>query len=500
MTEYTRRAIHGSLIVFIFSLVSAVFGYLFRLILSRELSISDFGLFFALVAFFTLIVNIADFGVGSAVYYFIPRMLVKNDRKRLKGIISKVLCFRTIMLSIALILIALISKFLASEYFKAGSWTIVCVFGLAFTINTIEGLFQTLFNAFQKNFLFSFQNLVRTIILLTIALIALKISNSIYSVIYATLIGYVLMLVIFSGVFYRKIFPDYFDVKAIKFKLIKLVKFGIPATLSSLSFILITSTDVLMLTFFASLSEVGLYNAALPIVNLVLYFPLAVAAIILPMSSELWESRKISTLNVAVEKITLYVFVILVPVIMALIAYPEVCLNILFGPSFISASGALRILAIGCLFYGVAVISMHFLLGIAGPKINTVITLSAAVLNILLNLILVPVLGMNGAALATCITYIILFIASNIVLFRKLKLIIHYKKYFYALFNGIIFVVIISFLKGAIDMHVIAETLLILMITSSIYIIITFFFKIVRYKEVTEVIKQITLKSNNSKS
>jgi O-antigen/teichoic acid export membrane protein len=61
---------------------------------------------------------------------------------------------------------------------------------------------------------------------------------------------------------------------------------GIPRIL------LISSADTLILTYFKSLEEVGLYSAVIPIINLMLYFPIAISTVIMPLSAELWAKRK----------------------------------------------------------------------------------------------------------------------------------------------------------------------------------------------------------------
>ena len=52
MASYTRFAVRGTLIVLVISLFAGFLGYLVRLVLARNLSVEDFGLFNAVFSLF----------------------------------------------------------------------------------------------------------------------------------------------------------------------------------------------------------------------------------------------------------------------------------------------------------------------------------------------------------------------------------------------------------------------------------------------------------------
>src|SRR3972149_5320910 len=65
--SYIRRVAKGTAVVFVMMLATGVLGYLFRLLLAKNLSIEDFGLFFAVFAFVNLFYGFKSFGLGAAV-------------------------------------------------------------------------------------------------------------------------------------------------------------------------------------------------------------------------------------------------------------------------------------------------------------------------------------------------------------------------------------------------------------------------------------------------
>ena len=55
MTNYTKHAIKGTIIVLVVSVLAAFLGYIARLVMARGLSVEDFGLFYAVFAFLALL-------------------------------------------------------------------------------------------------------------------------------------------------------------------------------------------------------------------------------------------------------------------------------------------------------------------------------------------------------------------------------------------------------------------------------------------------------------
>ena len=171
--------------------------------------------------------------------------------------------------------------------------------------------------------------------------------------------------------------------------------------------------------------------------------------------------------------------------------YPEITLNLLFGDVFRSASTALMVLSIGAIFYGLAFINISFLLGIIGPKLNTMITLSSAAINIIFNLALIPRFGILGAAIGTSIGYFIYFILSTYFLYKHIRIRQNYLQYVLVIFFGGIFVLSLAFLKGTIRMNVIPEAIIVTFVSAMIYLVLIFAFRIVTATEIGEIKKQL---------
>ena len=122
----------------------------------------------------------------------------------------------------------------------------------------------------------------------------------------------------------------------------------------------------------------------------------------------------IKTLSKQVSK---WVFIIVLPIFILLFLFPGVAINILFGQEYLPAINALRILSIGALISAVFMVSSQLISMIGKSRLVLFNIIIASILNFVLNMIFIPMqkiwfidnaIGINGAALATLISVIVL--------------------------------------------------------------------------------------------
>jgi O-antigen/teichoic acid export membrane protein len=155
---------------------------------------------------------------------------------------------------------------------------------------------------------------------------------------------------------------------------------------------------------------VGLYNAAIPTVNLLLVIPLAVVSLFIPVTAKLLAKNKIMELKKSYFISSEWIFFINFPIFLILFVFPQQVLNVLFGAVYSATAQALSILAIGFFMYASAHPSLKMLELQKDTKFYLISTGLAALTNILLNLWLIPLYGLNGAAVASAVSLIMLFI------------------------------------------------------------------------------------------
>ena len=178
-----------------------------------------------------------------------------------------------------------------------------------------------------------------------------------------------------------------------------------PMFWSNAMFVLINWTDTLMLGIYSTETDVGIYNAAFKISNLVTLPLFVITSIVAPKFANKHAMGDTNGLTQIVSQSTAVIFLLTLPVFIVIAVFPSLFLKI-FGPSFIDGVPILIILISGQFFKSFCG-STDYLLQMTGyEKIFQKIILSAMVVNILLNLILIPNFGSYGAAIANASTVV----------------------------------------------------------------------------------------------
>jgi O-antigen/teichoic acid export membrane protein len=163
-------------------------------------------------------------------------------------------------------------------------------------------------------------------------------------------------------------------------------------------------TDTLMLGHFKTTEVVGLYNAANPVSHFVFTPLVALQLIYVPVASGLYARDSVVELRQSYTLVTRWAVHIALPLLLMVLFFSEQILSLFFGTDYINASPALKLLALGW-FVNVG-IGPAAMVVMAMEKSNFLLraSLIGAGMNILINLLLIPPLGMVGAAIATVIS------------------------------------------------------------------------------------------------
>jgi len=159
--------------------------------------------------------------------------------------------------------------------------------------------------------------------------------------------------------------------------------------------------DTIMLGFYRSTEEVGLYNAGLPLSHLIVYPLSAVLLIYRPVMSRLYGQDLVPEVGRSFTIMSKWVFSASLPLFLVFFLFPEVVLEALFGADYIAAADALRILSLGYIFSSMMGPNGTTLVAMGKSMFIMWAVFAAVVLNIALNIALIPPYGIEGAAIAS---------------------------------------------------------------------------------------------------
>lgn len=157
--------------------------------------------------------------------------------------------------------------------------------------------------------------------------------------------------------------------------------------------------NTIMLSFWATMSDVGHYAAASKILDVALILPSLCAQLVLPRVAHAFAQQNSHRL-VVFEKAFYAIFAAAVPLGVGVVFYADVIVTALFGPAFDEAVLPLRILMIYFLIEVADVLMGVILKSAHHQNLDVRLFATNPALNIALNLVAIPAVGGVGAALA----------------------------------------------------------------------------------------------------
>jgi len=198
----------------------------------------------------------------------------------------------------------------------------------------------------------------------------------------------------------------------------ELIGFALPTALAGTLSLVVMSIDLLLVGYFRSQTETGIYQAA---GQISLLFSVVLASFNLafsPMIADLYHRGETQRLNQLFRTSTRWGLLVAMPLFVTLALDPVGVLTLLMGPSYAEGATAMLILAAGQMI-NLGTGAVGYLLVMSGrQKWWLVASAVAVVTNIALNLLLIPRFGIEGAAFATAVALLTLF-ASGLALVRR---------------------------------------------------------------------------------
>lgn len=180
-------------------------------------------------------------------------------------------------------------------------------------------------------------------------------------------------------------------------------------------------TDVVMLGAMQGSEAVGIYTVVNKISQLIVFVLVSVNSALAPTATGLYVRGQFEQLQQIVTQSARIIFLISLPIAGSLMIFGDWFLR-LFGSDFLRGQTALTILSVGQLVNASSG-SVGLLLTMTGHENYTAIGVgTSALLNVILNLLLIPSWGIEGAAVATASSTILWNIMGLIWVQKKLKL------------------------------------------------------------------------------
>lgn len=201
----------------------------------------------------------------------------------------------------------------------------------------------------------------------------------------------------------RRVLPKAVEAAEAEYQTALWIRTAIPLFLITAAQMILAQTDILMLGAMRSTTDAGIYAVASQLATLITFAIMAANTIVAPMIASLHAQGRREELQRVLTLSARGVLLYAIPVVLVLAFGGRFILR-LYGATFIEGYPAILILSAGQLTIAVCG-SVGFLLTMTGHEgIATRAIGMSALLNLVLNLALIPRFGMVGAAIATTIS------------------------------------------------------------------------------------------------
>jgi O-antigen/teichoic acid export membrane protein len=405
ITESIQKIAKGTILVFIGTLIALFFTLLSKILIVRYITQSEYGIYSLAIVILNIFVLISTLGLSEGATRQIAFYRGKNDKAKVKGVLLSSIYVSTVASVLFSVILFFASDFISTTFFHNLTLShVLKIFSIAIPFFTLIDILTSIFRGFNKvGTKVYFQDILKSILFPALLLVVIYFGFSFNGVVFAFVTSILLTAIVFIFYTTKKlptILKENIRVNASKMKK-ELLFFSIPLLTANMLESVITWTDTLLLGYFMMSDIVGLYNSAFPLASLLATALVSISFLYLPVMSQLYANGRVQELKKCYSILTKWVFSITLPIFSILFLFPEVVLRLLFTAQYVGAALALQILSLG-----------FFIHTIFGPNGETILVMGktrflmwsmilTVITNIILNLILIPPLGIVGAAIAT---------------------------------------------------------------------------------------------------
>ncbi|HJV16872.1 MAG TPA: oligosaccharide flippase family protein [Bacillales bacterium] len=396
----------NSIITLTRQVVSIVIGVIILYILAKGLGPAGQGNYTLITYLPIMLMTFLNFGFNSSTVFFISRKKVDVNS-----------AFSTnIILGIGLALISMLIGDIVIHIMAATKFKNIDSNLLQLSLLALPGMFlmiflQTILQGIQHFKSFNTALVVQQFSTLFFLIVFLFISHlGLMGAILSFTFGYI-FAVIYMIVFLVKFANVSFSFKSFSFEHFKeMTIYGLKSHISNVMTFLNYRLDVLLLGYFLTEYFVGIYTVAVSLGERLSIFSQSFSQVLLPRvaASNIEEDRNKITSILSRTILSLVIFVSV-----CIILFSDIVFR-LFLPDYLKSSLLLKLLLPGLTFLTVEKILSNDLAGRGKPELNMYVSFFNVAFNVILNLFLIPAIGVAGAAIASSITYISSFIIKAI--------------------------------------------------------------------------------------
>jgi O-antigen/teichoic acid export membrane protein len=399
-----------SLISFSGQITLTIIGFLGTVYFARTVGAAALGAYSLFMAYYSIIGMVTDGGFGGAATKKI------SEGEEQNAYFSAFLCLRTLFT-----FVVLVALFICRKYFvdlnDAGIFLWLLI---ALVLSVFYGALYTGIAGLGKMGIYAVGTNLGEVSRVFFQIIAVFLGYGV-----AGLAGGFVLGMATAALFSYKFFE--FHLVHFNWKHIKaLSTFSFWLFLTSSGILMYSYTDRVLIGYYLNNTEVGIYQIAIQLSSLASFATVALRSTLWPKVSRWGKTGDIELIEKSLSKALIYSLALAVPAMTGGILLGKNLLYFLYAPEFSAAYLVLALVLVAQVVNVFQYLFTAYLGALGFQKESFKATIVGAVGNVVLNLILIPIMGINGAAFATLVTLAFNAFLAFIFLSKKIRIKIEY--------------------------------------------------------------------------
>jgi len=375
-------------------------------ILTRILSVEEYGNLALFNATVSILLSLAKCGIPTSFIRSYAGVAGTEDDRR-QQLYSSAIGI-SIVMGLVIALVYTIVIFFLGDYFGRALTTILLFAGLPILVGDVRDLLSAFLRAEEKVLTLSLVGLLLRVGSVTTGILACV-------VLLGGLTGYIIGVIAFEAVmvlllglyFVRR---GFFSIRLVSPSVGRqLLIFGMPLLLFEMSSLVNDYADRFLIVHFLGSAQVGIYSVGYNFASYVqgmVTAPLWMS--IFPIYTKIWETDGPGKTTEFLNAFLNYYLALAILIIVGVSVTSHELITLLATPKFSAAASVIPFVIVSVMLYGTTHITGAGFYLVKRTKIIALLTLSCALINIIINLFLIPAYGILGAAYSTVVSYFIL--------------------------------------------------------------------------------------------
>ena len=409
-TSYQKFA-KDALVIGIASVLTSVSGLVLLPLITKLLGAHDYGVWAQVNITIGLLWMLVNLGLPFAMVRFLA---AKTNRAEIQEGFYSVFSVIFLAALIASSLLIIFAGPIARVFFE-GETEIVRILGVIIIMSSLNLVCLTLFRTFRQMMRYSIFAVTKTYIHVgIIAYLALN-GFGIFSIVLSML---VIEAALFLALFYS--ISSQIGIKKPHFSILKeYFSFGLPTIPANISSWVVMASDRYIISYFLGLTSVGIYSAGYGLGSGILMAVTLLGFVLPPTLSKLYDEGRMDEVKTHLSYSLKYFLALAIPFVFGAAMLSQQVLR-MFTTTEIAAQGyfVVPLVALSILVFGFGGVIGNILVLVKKTRIMGATWIIAGLVNLGLNILVIPRIGILGAALTTLIAFAM---AAGILIYYSFK-------------------------------------------------------------------------------